>query len=112
MTTAVVGVISSALIENYFNRLVNGLYKILPMFEEGNKTLSKYMRSLQLELVGLGELVPSIGLDADYLSLLAILQHLTKIDKCEQRVVRSEVFHAIDICNKIGHRARMEASNE
>ena len=33
--------------------LVGRIFKILPLWEEGSETLGEYMKSLQLELIGL-----------------------------------------------------------
>ena len=43
---------------DYFEHLVDRFYKILPIREEGmSDTLPKYMRSLQIELIGCGGFV-------------------------------------------------------
>src|SRR5699024_7722579 len=42
---------------NYLRALVNQFFKILPMWESGEKTVGTYIRSLQCELLGCRELV-------------------------------------------------------
>lgn len=89
------------LVGNYFNNLINLFYKILPMRENGETTLQTYMESLAFELVGAKELVETIRCDAQFLSLLSILESLISQPDCEVPVVKREVFRAISICNKI-----------
>lgn len=99
--TAFNGPISGAVVNNYLKRLVNLLFKIIPLRESSDPTLVVYMQSLQRELVGCKELIEYLRYDAQYLSLLAKLQWM--IDNPEYRFVdfRREVFSAISICNKL-----------
>lgn len=93
--------ISSKLLHNYFRNLVNQFFKILPIRENEEASLSTYMRSLQIELLGCEEFVPGLGTDAAYLTLLVILQYLIDNPECTVREVKREVFRAISICNKL-----------
>ena len=89
------------LLYNYFKSLVNSFFKILPIRESGEKSLGTYMQSLQLELIGCKELLPSIKEDSGFLSLIAILQYLIDNPECSVGVVKREVFKAISICNRL-----------
>ncbi len=91
----------SAVLSNYFRTLINLFFKILPLWESGENSLTVYMKSLQLELLGCNELVEAIHNDALFLSLVAILQYLIDTPECEVAAVKREVFRAISVCNKL-----------
>lgn len=93
--------ISTVMLGNYFHTLVNHFFKILPIWESGESSLSIYMESLQAELLGCKELISAIRYDPLLLSLVAILQYFIDHPDCELPVVRREVFRAISICNKL-----------
>lgn len=93
--------IEAALLERYFSRLVNRFFKILPLREACEATLSAYLRSLQAELLGCKGFVPTLATDADFMVLLAILQFFVEHPESEIADVRREVFRAIRICKKL-----------
>lgn len=94
----------SQLLDNYFRSLINLFFKILPLWESGESSLTTYIRSLQIELLGCKELLDVIRCDAGFLSLISILQYLHDNPDCEISVVKREVFKAISICNKLAAR--------
>lgn len=89
------------LVENYFETLVNRFFKILPMWENQETSLPVYMRSLQAELAGLQELIPTVGSDPQFLSLLCVLEYFIDNPQSKVKRVRGEVFRAISLCNKL-----------
>ena len=89
----------AAVLNNYFHALINLFFKILPLWEGGESSLTVYMKSLQAELLGCNELVEAIHNDPLFLSLLSILQYLIDTPECEVPAVKREVFRAI--CNKL-----------
>ncbi len=93
--------INAEVLHNYFKRLVNHFFKILPMREKGEETLATYMESLQVELLGCKELITAIHNDPNYLTILAILQYLIDNPDCSVTMVKREVFRAISICNML-----------
>ena len=105
MVNSTIGVnIDESLIAKYFNTLVNKIFKILPIIENQEESISVYMESLGIELTGFKSLLPSVGEDPSYLSLLSIYKWLSEnIDNTDEnyKVIRREVFHAISICKKI-----------
>ena len=94
-------VIDREILYNYFRNLVNLFFKILPIREANEESLTTYMQSLQAELLGCKNLVNAINNDASYLTLLAILQYLIDNPDCSVKEVKREVFRAISICNKL-----------
>lgn len=94
---------SGNIVKKYLDRMINQFYKILPLKENKESSLNRYMESLQREMLGCKELVKQIGEDGAYLSLLSILQYLIDND-CEVKVVRSEVFKAIRLCENLKNR--------
>ncbi len=98
------GLLPDALLYNYFRSLVNCYFKILPIRESGEKTVSVYLESLKTEMLGCGGLLESIKNDASYMTLLSILQYFIDHPDCDLSVVKREVFRAIRICNKISQK--------
>ena len=94
--------VPDAMVANYFDKLTNQFFKILPIKEECNESFNEYLNSLQVEMAGLGGLMQFIQNDSRYLSLLAILEYLQD-NTCSTAVVRREVFKAIRICDKLKH---------
>jgi hypothetical protein len=81
--------------------LVSKFFKILPMKESGEDTLTTYMESLQAELSGCSNLIQAIHEDADFLTLMSLLQFLLDTPDCSVGIVRREVFHSISICKRL-----------
>lgn len=80
--------------------LVGQFFKILPIRESGEPTLIRYMQSLQREMLGLKELIIALDDDAQYLTLLSIIQYM--IDhECDVPTTKSEVFRAISILKRM-----------
>lgn len=105
MIQTTVGVpMDAAVLSNYLHSLVNHFFKILPIWENGEKTIGTYMRSLQSELLGCEELVEAIHGDPAFLSLVSILQYLIDHPDSEVPLVKREVFRAISICGKLEKR--------
>ncbi len=94
------GYIPDKMFVNYFNFLVGRVFKILPISEEQPDTLRDYLNSLLIELVGSKELILKIRDDANFISLLSILQYLNS-NECSHDEIRKEVFHCINIINKL-----------
>lgn len=93
--------LDAEILHNYFRNLVNHFFKILPIREQNEESLTTYMQSLQAELLGCKGLISAIQNDALYLTLLSILQYLIDNPECPVREVKREVFRAISICNKL-----------
>ena len=93
--------LSATFISNYFKNLINQFFKILPLWESSEPTLPKYIRSLQIELLGYKELILSVKNDSQMLSLVAVLQYLLDNPATDITTVKSEVFKAISICSKL-----------
>lgn len=93
--------IESEILHNYFRKLVNHFFKILPIREQNEESLTTYMQSLQAELLGCKGLISAIQNDASYLTLLSILQYLIDNPECTVKEVKREVFRAISICNQL-----------
>lgn len=85
--------------ENYFDVLINRLYKILPLKEEGSLTVDKYIESLLSELTGGQDVILLIHEDGQYLSVINSLEF---IRTCENiSVCRREIFKCIRIVEKL-----------
>lgn len=96
----------------YIDSLINRFFKILPMRENGEASVDVYIRSFQCELLGCQNLIPVIGTDKSYLTLLSILQYLADNPECPVSDVKREIFRAIGICDKLKTSLDTEAQNE
>lgn len=94
------GEISSSMVSNYLNALINRFYKILPIKESGEATLGQYIESLIREMIGMQKLMDFLHHDDRYMTLLAILQYFTDHDT-DVAAVKTEVFRAIGILKKL-----------
>ena len=97
-------VIEVTLVSKYFNSLVNKIFKILPIIENKEESITVYMESLGVELIGFQNLLPAVGEDPAFLSLLSIYQWIADnaVDAEDNyKIIRREVFHAISLCKKM-----------
>jgi hypothetical protein len=89
----------------YLELVVNGVFKILPLYEEGNVGIETYVESLLFELYGLEESV-EIEHSYEYISLLSTLESVKKEiakESSRKAVIKREVFKCINIIkNMIG----------
>lgn len=93
--------VEDELLQNYFHNLVNSFFKILPIREKEEDSLSIYIQSLQIELLGCKSIIVALNNDPQYLTLISILQYFIDNPECEVYKVKREVFRAISICNKL-----------
>lgn len=85
----------------YFDRMIGRLYKILPLKESGEKTISDYLDSLLAEMTGF-EMLARLSDQPYYLSMTATVAYLAvHINKCETAKVKREVFKMINTCKKL-----------
>jgi|SRR6185312_13523338 len=83
----------------YFERLIGGVWKILPLYEEENIGIKSYVDSLTRGIANL-ENVIRISCSYEYLSLLTTLkvveEELAKKDS-NKAIIKRELFKSIDI---------------
>lgn len=86
------------------NMLIDNIYKILPLYEEENIGIEKYVSSLLIELYGFEKMfdIEEVG----YVSLLANLEGIKiEISKSSnKKVVKREVFRCMDIVKKLSNK--------
>lgn len=93
------GQIDDELLTKYVERLVNKIFKLLPLKQESNPTLAEYHTSLMLELNGANSLVLALQNDANFMCLICSLESLLLIE--DDKTYRSKVFELINICKKL-----------
>lgn len=101
MVDTVLNPVRPELVRNYFDSLVDSFFKILPMRESEEGSLIAYTKSLQRELIGCKGFIVQLQDNAMFLKLISILQYFIDTPDCEISKVRSDVFKAIGICNKL-----------
>ena len=92
--------IDNKVISEYFDNLVGRFYKILPLKEGGEKSYLQYVGALIREMLGFKTLVPQIGYDDRYLSLVSTLEYILKNDPSKE-TVKSDVFKSINLIKRI-----------
>jgi hypothetical protein len=85
--------------DEYCRILLGKIFKILPMKEEKNPTLKKYIDSLLVELDGGKSMIENFGLSAEYISIINSIKGLQQVEDTE--IVRSKVFECISLARKI-----------
>jgi len=85
---------------NYFNFLIGRIYKILPLYEEQDQNLVKYLESLQRELIGNLSLVEELKCEGYFILLLNKIEYLIN-EKYSHEICRKEVFEIISAIEKL-----------
>jgi hypothetical protein len=82
--------------KQYSKRLINKIFKYLPLIEEDRENAKKYLKSLIVELEGSLQYFEDDYYLQDILFSLNGLQNVT-----DHNVVRSKIFECINLVNKI-----------
>lgn len=93
------GEIHDIALNNYLERLINKVFKLLPLKEEDNPTLDIYLESLQYELIGGKNVLLKLSHNPEYLSLILSLESLNYIDDLE--LYKRKIFECIGIIKKL-----------
>lgn len=93
------GIISENQLDAYMSKLIGRVFKIIPMNEEHVSTLETYVNSLVREVIGnskvfLGE------------ELLSVCGTLKGLDYNDHRLLKSDVFKAIELIDKARERVK------
>lgn len=106
--------ISSRMFANYLESLVDRTFKILPLHEEDNEGLFKYIQSLSHELRGLQGVISRLDVDSDYIILLATFETLSEeiLLYGEMDSIKREIFKCISIIKRIRDKATLESGDE
>lgn len=90
------GKISDKTYKDYKGKLINNIYKILPMKEEKTDTINVYIESVLYELVGMEKVLYEAG---EICSIISVLENL--ITEQDLKVVKREVFRAISLVKRM-----------
>jgi hypothetical protein len=89
---------------NYLTVLKDRVFKILPLVEEENDGLFKYIDSLVFELHGLQYVIDGLMDSHNYLSLLATLESIQDeliVQNKDSSFIRSEIFRSLGTVDKL-----------
>lgn len=88
----------------FLKSLIGKLFKILPLYEDKNAGLTRYLESLIYKLEQSENVFGDKNNGAEFGSILLTL-HAIKADSIQfdrdKSFIKSEVFHLIDIINKM-----------
>lgn len=95
---------NNPMVFSYLETLKNRLFKIIPLFEENNEGIYKYIDSLLFELSGMLYVVEGFKNNSMFLSIIATLESL--LDEslaCEYdlSLIRREIFKCLNIVEKL-----------
>lgn len=93
--------ISDENISNYFQYLINRVYKALCLRDDYDETLGVYLDSLLIELKGSGSLISQLKNDPKFISLLSTIQYLSENPNEDKAVFKREIFKCINIIETI-----------
>lgn len=97
------GAIPDDYLINYLKFLTGRVFKLLPMQEEKDDNLKKYMNSLQRELLGNKELIIELRDDNEFLVLLGKLEYLINNDVSDE-IYRKDILDCVNLIGKIKER--------
>lgn len=81
----------------YKKSLVDRIYAILPMKEEGIDTISEYIASLNTELV------KNLSIFGKCEQILTVVCHLENIiSESDHKIYRKEILHCCNLISRIG----------
>jgi hypothetical protein len=86
--------LDESVFQNYFQYMIGKIYKILPMKEEGCKTLTSYLESLKIEMIGSYGLYRQLMEEPQFMTALNIVEYLIDNDY-DNAICKREVFKAI-----------------
>lgn len=87
----------------YLNASVNGIYKILPLYEEKNIGVDTYVESLLFTLYSLDKAV-LLPFGHEYITVLATLESIKREivnPESDHSVIKREIFKCINIVKNI-----------
>lgn len=86
--------------EKYLSSLSRKIFKILPMFEDKEPTLSTYINSLKIEMMGYMAINPEVKENECYQTALSIIGYLEN-GEYDMRLCKREVFKAKNIIDSM-----------
>lgn len=104
--------ITNPMFANYMNSMVDRCFKILPLYEERNDGLARYIDSMMYEFSGLQNLIISLKLDADFIMLISTFESLSEDAinfDCDNETIKREVFKCIGIIKRMEEKATRES---
>lgn len=87
-------------LESYLQSLINKVYKVLPMKEEGCETLDAYLLSLENELIGCYKLWGVLENEPQFLAVINVVKYLAT-EEYDVVVCKREVFKTIHLIESI-----------
>lgn len=84
----------------YFEYMIGKIYRILPMKEEGCETLTSYLESLRVQMIGSYSLYRQLIEEPQFMSALHIIEYLID-NEYDVKTCKREVFKAIRLIESV-----------
>jgi hypothetical protein len=93
------GQLPDEMLKVYINGMIAKAYKMIPMHEQGTKSLPKYIEATLRELVGQKELVEQLKGREEFLTILGVMESLLYQNDFQK--FRSDVFKIINLIERL-----------
>ncbi|MBL4950989.1 hypothetical protein JK635_01885 [Neobacillus sp. YIM B02564] len=90
----------SPLFNSYLEVLKNRIFKIIPLMEENNENITRYIESILFEMYGLQNVINGVKESYNYLSILCGLESILITNK-DFKFIRSEIFRLLGLIEKL-----------
>lgn len=93
------GQLPDEMLKVYVNGMIAKTYKMIPMHEQGTKSLPKYIEATLREFIGQKELVQELKNREEFLSILGVMESL--LSQNDFTKFRSDVFKIINLIERL-----------
>lgn len=93
------GQLPDEMLSDYINKMINKVWKMLPMREENIPTLPIYIEATLREFIAQKELIDCLKDNGNYIEILGIIEGLLK--QHDFSAYRSDVFRAVNLIKKL-----------
>ena len=84
----------------YLKTMIGAVYKILPMYDNCDKTLHDYLDGLYVQLVGASEFYEELKHNQRYYSIINIIQYF-RTNEFNKKTCKREVLKCTNILDKL-----------
>lgn len=91
--------LDNSFVDAYSKKLVDKIFKLLPLRDEGNENLPKYHESLMIEILGSSKLLIGLQNKSEFVSMLSSLEMVLTIE--DKALYKRKVFECINLAKKL-----------
>lgn len=80
--------------------MIGSVFKVLPLYESNSETLSEYVESLYIQLVGGQETYKELKTNQEYVSIINVIQFF-KTNEYNKKTCKREILKCVNLLEKI-----------